>query len=47
MPIVTENFDMEEYPHVEALMASVQGVFFDPVHYQCKYNTYGKAIGCL
>lgn len=27
MPVVTENFDMEKYPHVDALIANVQGVF--------------------
>ncbi|XP_078356895.1 uncharacterized protein LOC144641739 [Oculina patagonica] len=27
MPVVTENFDMEEYAHVDALLANFQGVF--------------------
>ena len=31
MPVVTENFDMEKYPHVDALMANVQGVFMTSV----------------
>lgn len=28
MPIVTERFDMEEYAHVDGLLANFQGVFF-------------------
>jgi len=27
MPIVTEDFDMEKYAHVDCLLANFQGVF--------------------
>ena len=31
MPFVTEMFDMEKYPHVDALLANCQGVFLNSV----------------
>ena len=31
MPFVIEMFDMEKYPHVDALLANCQGVFLNSV----------------
>ena len=31
MPVVTENFDMEKYAQVDALLANYQGVFLSAV----------------